>query len=91
VIGDHRGLHETLLAGVLTNEADLHWTGDDLTTTGDPTEVALLLVCTHRRARTRRRPHRVPGVRRHPVRADAAVLGAIRTVRIVTRLREGGP
>jgi magnesium-transporting ATPase (P-type) len=43
VIGDHRGLHETLLAGVLTNEADLHWTGDDLTTTGDPTEVALLL------------------------------------------------
>jgi len=42
-IGDHRGLHETLLAGVLTNEADLHWTGDDLTSTGDPTEVALLL------------------------------------------------
>ncbi len=42
-IGDHAGLHATLLAGVLTNEADLHWSGDDLTTTGDPTEVALLL------------------------------------------------
>ncbi len=42
-IGDHRGLHETLLAGVLTNEADLYWTDDDLRTTGDPTEVALLL------------------------------------------------
>jgi Ca2+-transporting ATPase len=42
-IGDHPGLHETLLAGVLTNEADLHWSGDELTTTGDPTEVALLL------------------------------------------------
>ena len=41
-IGDHPGLHETLLAGVLTNEADLHWTGDVLTATGDPTEVALL-------------------------------------------------
>jgi Ca2+-transporting ATPase len=43
VIDDHPALHETLLAGVLTNEADLHWTGDTLTTTGDPTEVALLL------------------------------------------------
>ncbi len=42
-IGDHPGLHETLLAGVLTNEADVHWTGDERTTTGDPTEVALLL------------------------------------------------
>ena len=42
-IGDHPGLHETLLAGVLTNEADLYWSGDDLTATGDPTEVALLL------------------------------------------------
>ncbi len=42
VIGDHRALHDTLLAGVLTNEADLHWTDDELTTTGDPTEVALL-------------------------------------------------
>ncbi len=42
-IGDHPGLHETLLAGVLTNEADLHWAGHDLATTGDPTEVALLM------------------------------------------------
>ena len=42
-IGDHPGLHATLLAGVLTNEADLYWAGDDLTTTGDPTEIALLL------------------------------------------------
>jgi len=43
VIGDHAALHAALLTGVLTNEADLHWTGDDLTTTGDPTEIALLL------------------------------------------------
>ena len=42
-IGDHPGLHATLLAGVLTNEADLYWAGDELTTTGDPTEIALLL------------------------------------------------
>jgi Ca2+-transporting ATPase len=42
-IGDHAGLHETLLAGVLTNEADLYWTDDDLVTTGDSTEIALLL------------------------------------------------
>ena len=42
-IGDHPGLHETLLAGVLTNEADIYWRGDALATTGDPTEVALLL------------------------------------------------
>ncbi len=42
VIGDHPALHETLLAGVLTNEADLHWEGDDIRSAGDPTEVALL-------------------------------------------------
>ena len=42
-IGDHPGLHETLLAGALTNEADVHWIGDEPATTGDPTEVALLL------------------------------------------------
>ena len=42
-IGDHPGLHRTLLAGVLTNEADLHWVDDELITSGDPTEVALLL------------------------------------------------
>ncbi len=43
VFGDHVALHETLLTGVLANEADLHWTSGDLVTTGDPTEVALLL------------------------------------------------
>ncbi len=42
VIDDHPGLHETLLAGVLTNEADLHWDGGELAATGDPTEIALL-------------------------------------------------
>jgi magnesium-transporting ATPase (P-type) len=42
-IDDERSLHLTLLAGVLTNEADLHWSDEDLVTTGDPTEVALLL------------------------------------------------
>jgi magnesium-transporting ATPase (P-type) len=42
-IGDHPALHETLLAGVLANDADLHWTSDDLATRGDPTEIALLL------------------------------------------------
>lgn len=42
-IEDERSLHLTLLAGVMTNEADVHWSDRDLTTTGDPTEVALLL------------------------------------------------
>jgi magnesium-transporting ATPase (P-type) len=42
-IGDHAALHETLLAGVLASEADLHWTDDGLATAGDPTEIALLL------------------------------------------------
>ena len=42
-IEDERALHLTLLTGALTNEADLHWSGDELITTGDPTEVALLL------------------------------------------------
>lgn len=42
-IGDHPALHDTLLAGALTNEADLHWSSDNPTATGDPTEVALLL------------------------------------------------
>lgn len=45
-IQDDRALHLTLLAGVMTNEADLHWTDGELTTTGDPTEVALLLSAT---------------------------------------------
>jgi len=38
-----QAFHLTLLAGVLTNEADLHWSDDELVTTGDPTEIALLL------------------------------------------------
>ncbi|MDZ7676078.1 MAG: HAD-IC family P-type ATPase [Acidimicrobiales bacterium] len=42
VIDDDPALHMTLLAGALTNEADLYWSGDELTATGDPTEVALL-------------------------------------------------
>ena len=42
-IEDQRALHLTLLAGVMTNEADLHWSDGELSTTGDPTEVALLL------------------------------------------------
>jgi Ca2+-transporting ATPase len=42
-IEDHVGLHATLLAGVLTNEADLYWVDDELTTAGDPTEIAVLL------------------------------------------------
>jgi calcium-translocating P-type ATPase len=36
-------LHETLLAGVLTNEADAYLTADGVESTGDPTEVALLV------------------------------------------------
>ena len=42
-IEDERALHLTLLTGVLTNEADVHWSDDELITTGDPTEIALLL------------------------------------------------
>ena len=42
-IEDERALHLTLLAGVMANEADLHWSDGELATTGDPTEVALLL------------------------------------------------
>ncbi|MGF1598477.1 MAG: hypothetical protein ACFCVK_16365 [Acidimicrobiales bacterium] len=42
VEGDHV-LHLLLLAGVLTNEADLHREDGRLHGTGDPTEVALLL------------------------------------------------
>jgi magnesium-transporting ATPase (P-type) len=43
IIDDERALHLTLLTGVLTNEADAYWADDELVTTGDPTEVALLL------------------------------------------------
>ncbi|MFP5319976.1 MAG: cation-translocating P-type ATPase [Acidimicrobiia bacterium] len=37
------GLHHTLLAGVLTNEAEAYRTDDGLHLTGDPTEAALLV------------------------------------------------
>jgi calcium-translocating P-type ATPase len=36
-------LHQTLLTGVLANEATIHRTGTELATTGDPTDVALLI------------------------------------------------
>jgi Ca2+-transporting ATPase len=36
-------LRRTLLAGVLTSEADLHHTDDGVQTSGDPTEIALLV------------------------------------------------
>lgn len=39
---DHPNLHLTLLAGVLTNEADAYRDADGLHVTGDPTEAALL-------------------------------------------------
>jgi calcium-translocating P-type ATPase len=42
-IDDDPVLHLTLLAGVFTNEADVHRRDDALVSTGDPTEVALLL------------------------------------------------
>lgn len=42
-IDDERALHLTLLTGVLTNESDAHWSGDQLVTSDDPTEIALLL------------------------------------------------
>lgn len=41
-LDDDRALHLTLLAGVLTNESELYWRDDELVTSGDPTEVALL-------------------------------------------------
>ena len=43
VIDERRPLHLTLLTGALTNEADVHWSDDELVATGDPTEAALLL------------------------------------------------
>jgi Ca2+-transporting ATPase len=36
-------LYLTLLAGVLANQASLHWDGDNPATEGDPTEAALLV------------------------------------------------
>jgi magnesium-transporting ATPase (P-type) len=42
-LDEHPALHETLLAGVLTNEAEVYLVDDGIESTGDPTEVALLL------------------------------------------------
>lgn len=42
-LDDHPWLRDTLLAGVLTNEASAFLVDDGLETTGDPTEVALLV------------------------------------------------
>jgi magnesium-transporting ATPase (P-type) len=42
-LDDHPGLHFTLLAGVLTNEAEAYHTHEGLHLTGDPTEAALLV------------------------------------------------
>jgi magnesium-transporting ATPase (P-type) len=41
-VEDHPGLHRTLLAGVLANEAQAYRSPDGLQFTGDPTETALL-------------------------------------------------
>jgi Ca2+-transporting ATPase len=40
-------LRLTLLTGVMTNEASLHETGDEMESQGDPTEVALLVAARH--------------------------------------------
>jgi magnesium-transporting ATPase (P-type) len=42
-VEDHPALHTTLLTGVLANEASVYYVDDELRSTGDPTEVALLL------------------------------------------------
>ena len=42
-IDEHPGLHRTLLAGVLTNEAEAYQTAQGVHFTGDPTEAALLV------------------------------------------------
>lgn len=43
LVEDDRILNLILLTGALTNEADVHHRGEDIVTSGDPTEVALLL------------------------------------------------
>jgi Ca2+-transporting ATPase len=43
LVADDQPLHLTLLAGVLTNEADLSLTDEGYETRGDPTEAALLV------------------------------------------------
>ena len=45
-IGEHRGLYLTLLAGVLSNEADIAVTPDGYDLKGDPTESALLVAAS---------------------------------------------
>jgi magnesium-transporting ATPase (P-type) len=42
-LDEHPGLNRTLLAGLLTNEAEAYRTDHGLQVTGDPTEVALLV------------------------------------------------
>ncbi len=42
-LAEHRPLYLSLLAGVLTNEADIYRSGDSVEIQGDPTEAALLL------------------------------------------------
>lgn len=43
-LDEHPTLQSTLLAGVLANEASVYLSDDTITSTGDPTEVGLLLV-----------------------------------------------
>jgi magnesium-transporting ATPase (P-type) len=43
-LAEHQPLYMTLLAGILTNEAEVYREGDGLQTHGDPTEAALLIV-----------------------------------------------
>lgn len=46
-VDDHRPLYLTLLAGVLTNEAEIYREGDGFEAHGDPTESALLVAAAH--------------------------------------------
>jgi cation-transporting ATPase F len=43
ILAEHRALYLTLLAGVLTNEAQIHLKDDEFEIRGDPTEAALLV------------------------------------------------
>jgi magnesium-transporting ATPase (P-type) len=46
-LDDHPALHQTLLAGVLANEAEAYHTDEGIQLTGDPTEAALLVSAMH--------------------------------------------
>ena len=46
-LAEHQSVFQTLLAGVLTNEASLYHTGEGVETQGDPTEVALLVIAAN--------------------------------------------